>query len=288
MVAFFVGMVGWAHHAPPVYAEETNTPVVRQSEMPSVVSSDDSAANDTIRVDDQAVDLRTPSAQRMAEYETHDAYDYTRDDPPDESMGIVAWILSQIIDFLNSSETSRTITEIVMYVLAAIAIGYSILAVIRMEPRSRRHSTTSGYRADGLEDRVQETDFEPMIDEAMHEDDYRRAIRLMYLQGLQRLDRFGWIDWAPDRTNRQYEQDLSGTDLREPFRQATRVFEIVWYGDVDVGESDMRRLRPPFDVIRECANTPPNSTSSAEMPSSTSSCADSSSAHSSAAGGESE
>jgi len=256
--------------------------------MPDEVSRDDSAANDTIRVDDQAVELRTPSAERMAEYETDSDYDYTRDDPPDESMGIVAWILSQIIDFLHSSETSRTITEIVMYLLAAIAIGYGILAVIRMEPRSRRRTSASGYRTDGLEDRVQETDFDPLIDEAMNEDGYRRAIRLMYLQGLQRLDRSGWIHWAPDRTNRQYEQDLSGTDLREPFRQATRVFDIVWYGDVDVSKSDVRRLRPPFDIIRKRANTPPNSAPSAEMPSAPSSSDRSFSAGSSSAGSSSD
>ena len=247
--------------AAPVH-DPGDTPTVRQIGAPEVLElSDDKAAqSDTIRVDDQAVEVRAPSEERMAMYENDDAYEYTREAPPEESLGILSWILSTIVDLLTSSETSRTITEIVIYTLVAIAIAYGLLAVIRMEPRSKRRSSTSGYRADGLEEQVQATDFEPLIDQAMQDEDYRSVIRLMYLHGLQKLDRSEHIEWAPDRTNRQYANDLSGTDLQGPFREATRIFDIVWYGDVDVTRSDIERLRPPFDTSEKrqtlCPKTP--------------------------------
>lgn len=311
MVWLLVCVIVWAGgalHAAPVYATSdavrnaapavgqigTRQIAMRQIAMrqigaPSIYDTpeEESASTDTLRLDEQRVEVRAPSDERMAAYENDDAYNYERDDPPDEGAGILEWLLSQIIDLLQSSETSRTITEIVIYVLIAIALGYGILAVIRMEPRSKRRSSTTGYRADGLEERVQDTDFEPLIDQAVQDGDYRGAIRLMYLHGLQKLDRSGHIDWAPDRTNRQYAHDLSGTDLQQPFREATRIFDIVWYGDNDVSESDLQRLRPPFDEIRKQADaSPPGTSDDSSGPSSSgpSSPASSSSAKAGGAG----
>lgn len=263
-----------------------NAPTVGQIGAPSVYDvREEAGRSDSLWLDDQRVEVRAPSDERMAEYEKDDAYNYERDAPPDEGTGIMQWLLSQLIDLLQSSETSRTITEIVIYALVAVAIGYGLLTVIRMEPRSKRRTSGSGYRADGLEERVKDTEFEPLIDRAMQDGDYRSAIRLMYLHGLQKLDREGRIEWAPDRTNRQYARDLSGTDLREPFREATRIFDIVWYGDVDVSESDVRRLRPPFDQIREEARA--SLSSSASQNDLSESSSSSSSSSSAGAGGES-
>ena len=61
---------------------------------------------------------------------------------------------------------------------------------------------------------------------------YRLALRLGYLQLLKLLSDQNLIRWQPDKTNHAYLAELPGEHLRAPFRELTRQFEYVWYGEL--------------------------------------------------------
>ena len=218
-------------------------------------SSRAEAARDSLRVDTRALDVRAPGDERFEAYEADDTYDYIRETPPEEDQqSLIGRLLRAFLESITATAERRAVVDIVLYGLVALAIGYGLLAIIRMEPRASKHRRTSpGYQSDGLDERVKETAFEPLIDQAIDEGEYRSALRLMYLHGLQQLDRSGWIDWRPDRTNLQYERSLTGTAVGPSFRDATRIFDIVWYGDVRVRAEEFDDLRRPFDEVRDYA-----------------------------------
>lgn len=215
----------------------------------------ETAARESLRVDNRALDVRAPGDERFEAYEADDTYDYIRETPPEEDQqSLIGRLLKAFLESITATAERRAVVDVVLYGLVALAIGYGLLAIIRMEPRASKHRATSpGYQSDGLDERVKETAFEPLIDQAINEGEYRSALRLMYLHGLQQLDRSDWINWRPDRTNLQYERSLTGTAVGPSFREATRIFDVVWYGDVRVRAAEFDDLRRPFDEVRDYA-----------------------------------
>lgn len=230
------------------------TPRAVQVGSPEAVGSSPAAAveSDSLRIDSRSVDVRSPGDERFDAYETDDTYDYVRETTPEEDQNsLIMRLLRAFLESITATAERRALVDFVLYGLVALAIGYGLLAIIRMEPRaSRRRATSSAYQPDGLDERVKETDFEPLIEAAINNEEYRSGLRLMYLHGLQQLDRSGWIDWVPDRTNLQYERSLTGTAVGPSFREATRIFDSVWYGDRHVSATEFEDLRRPFDAVR--------------------------------------
>jgi hypothetical protein len=68
----------------------------------------------------------------------------------------------------------------------------------------------------------------------------RDAVRAQYLGVLAALDRRREIDYRPERTNGALIASFRGVQARRrPFEEATRRFEVVWYGEHGVEERDL-------------------------------------------------
>jgi Domain of unknown function (DUF4129) len=76
-------------------------------------------------------------------------------------------------------------------------------------------------------------DFEALLTTAETAGNYRLAVRLGYLQVLKQLTDQGLIRWQPDKTNHDYLFELPAGPLPDAFRELTRQFDYVWYGELD-------------------------------------------------------
>jgi len=87
-------------------------------------------------------------------------------------------------------------------------------------------------------------DFATRLAEAEAAGNWRLAVRLGYLQLLKTLSDNALINWQPDKTNHAYlaELPLAGT-LRVDFREITRQFEFVWYGELALSGPLYERVR---------------------------------------------
>lgn len=196
--------------------------------------------------DDQSpVRVRYPASDRLRALQTDRDYQYGRDAPPPENplARFWAWLWRRIGEFL-SSEAYQNVGQYVM--LAAIA-GVVIYLLMRAEVLGflfpeRAQSGKLNY--ENLTDNIHAIDFDAAVDEAVSQRNYRLAVRLLYGQTLKRLTDAGRIQYKPDKTNRQYVQELVNSPLQTDFETLTRQFEYVWYGDSPVDE-------PRFGVIRQ-------------------------------------
>ena len=68
------------------------------------------------------------------------------------------------------------------------------------------------------------------LQQALNNEDYRLAVRVLYLQSLQHLDRGGWIRFELKQTNIQYVRQLESTPYKASFAVLTTYFDYVWYG----------------------------------------------------------
>jgi hypothetical protein len=94
-----------------------------------------------------------------------------------------------------------------------------------------------------------------LADQLAAQGQFREAIRHLYLALLSRLHRDGAIDYDPTRSNWEYLASFKGpSDQKPPFRELTRRFDFVWYGNLDANEASyavFRRTAGPLLAPRE-------------------------------------
>ncbi|MEM0963810.1 MAG: DUF4129 domain-containing protein [Bacteroidota bacterium] len=142
--------------------------------------------------------------------------------------------------------------QLVIVLLAVLGLGWAVARLLRTGGVGGVFARSEAAPAVGLLDveDIAEVDLGSRLREALGVGDYREAVRVRYLSVLQALDETGALAWRQDKTNRQYVAEVAqgAPPLAGPFRQATRVFDAVWYGERPVSESRYHRLTPLFDA----------------------------------------
>ncbi len=90
------------------------------------------------------------------------------------------------------------------------------------------------------------TDYGKLIALAVSQQNYRLAIRYLYLQTLQKLTIKEVITFAPDKTNYEYVQELSGKNYKQEFAALTLNYEYAWYGAFDIDEKIFTPIQHKF------------------------------------------
>lgn len=78
---------------------------------------------------------------------------------------------------------------------------------------------------------IHEINFDAEIDKAVSQNNFRLAVRLLYLKCLKQLSDRGLINWQINKTNSNYVFELEDSNQRETFSLLTNRFEYVWYGE---------------------------------------------------------
>ncbi|GAE85825.1 hypothetical protein JCM10512_4289 [Bacteroides reticulotermitis JCM 10512] len=131
------------------------------------------------------------------------------------------------------SKFATEYSEIILISIAILLLLFLCWLIYRKRPelfmRTRRKQL--GYVTE--EDTIYGIDFHEEITHALAGQNYRQAIRLLYLQTLKQLSDEGKINWQLYKTPTQYIYEV-----RTPvFRQLTNHFLRVRYGNFEASES---------------------------------------------------
>ncbi len=75
------------------------------------------------------------------------------------------------------------------------------------------------------------SEWELALKNALAKNDYRLAVRVLYLETLQKLHQQGLITFEQEKTNWDYVTQLSGTLHTQSFTTLTTYFDYIWYGN---------------------------------------------------------
>jgi hypothetical protein len=89
------------------------------------------------------------------------------------------------------------------------------------------------------------------IDRAVSQQNYRLAIRLMYLQLLKHLADKNIIHYRQEHTNFDYLMQLNSTAYYHDFQRLTRHYEYSWYGQFEVPGSAFETIRSEFENFEQ-------------------------------------
>ena len=160
--------------------------------------------------------------------------------------------LSQKFD--KDGKNSSAFWKYVGIGLAVLAISLLIFQLIKIPVQgfwARKVSALEGPDGTlGLED-VNEIAFDKRIAQELSLENYRKALRLLFLESLSLLSAHEAIEWKVYKTNQDYERELKGGPYAESFRKLRLTFEYVWYGDFPLDKVRYEETSRIFSDFRE-------------------------------------
>lgn len=110
-----------------------------------------------------------------------------------------------------------------------------------------RHEEEEEFSTENLFD----IDYDSALKKAVADQNYRLAIRLLYLQTLRELALRNIIQYRQERTNNDYLMQLFHTPYYRHFFRLTRNFEYAWYGQFPVSQPSFEQIRSEFSSFKQ-------------------------------------
>lgn len=138
--------------------------------------------------------------------------------------------------------------KVVLYIVLAIGIIFAIYQVMVannffiISRKKRRRSTGEADAGDMTYENLDER-----ILEEVNSGNYRQAVRYMYLKTLKLLSDYNFITLHAKSTNQDYVRQMNNHRGLGQFRQLTRIYEYVWYGEFDPSDSQFEIIRSNFN-----------------------------------------
>jgi len=95
---------------------------------------------------------------------------------------------------------------------------------------------------------------EALLADFLSQENYKQALRIIFLMVLKRLNAREIIRWKKNKTNAHYLREIKDQELRTPYRRLSHAFDAARYGNYQVSKLAFERLRGEFDQIQNHLN----------------------------------
>ena len=134
---------------------------------------------------------------------------------------------------------------IIAFFIYQFAVGGDVFG-----PQSKRvYGPSVKIDLAAVEENLLESELDPLIRQAISDQQFSLAVRLYYLATIKELSNKGSIVWKKDKTNRTYVREMNSHKLSDKFKQITTTFERVWYGDSTIDEATFLKIQPDFKEL---------------------------------------
>jgi hypothetical protein len=230
-----------------------STGALAQEDTVGLPSPDTAAAKAgprSVVFDSSGLDVRRPSEARLEEYRGDGDFVYDRVQPTESLWdAFKTWFWSKLRKLFGTA-AGEGFLRALPYVLFGAALIFLIWKLIGANFGGTFYRNKAEVSEFGeIPENIHEMDFDALVAEAVRGRNFRRAVRLLYLNALKQLTDSGRIDWRKDKTNHDYLYELAGSDLRSPFERATILFDYVWYGGFQVDEPTFEHVKETFQEV---------------------------------------
>ncbi|UKJ08171.1 DUF4129 domain-containing protein [Solitalea lacus] len=201
--------------------------------------------------------VRLPLKAGIEKFVNDPDFQYTRDiTPPTNWWGKFLQWLSKWLSKLFGGLGYDNFWQYVFIAIIVIVVVWVILKLmgVSMNDLFYRKNAATEVPYETVNEDVRLVDFDPLINQALDNRNYRLAVRLFYLKTLKELNKQRLINWKPEKTNSNYLNELSAIHLKDDFRQMTLQFEYVWYGEFELDEQAFLKIRQSFLAFNKQVN----------------------------------
>ncbi|WP_130286464.1 hypothetical protein [Aquimarina brevivitae] len=183
-------------------------------------------------------------------------FDYTQDIV--ESRNLLArfinWVSNGIADMLGI-KIDPAILKVIETIIYIILIGFAIYLVIRILAGKdaisffKRKNTSVNLPIHIAEEDIEKINLEDLISEALANQNYRLAIRYMYLKVLQNLSASAIVEYHFEKTNTDYFQEIANPSIKQGFSRVSYLYDYIWYGKFELDQGGFDKAKRTFDNL---------------------------------------
>ncbi len=149
---------------------------------------------------------------------------------------------SQIINVLKKIFWFAVILGVI-YLIVKIILKKEIRWIFKRNKEKKQNLNFE------IGENISEVDFNALISEAATNKDYRSAIRYYYLFLLKKLDQFNVIEYDPQKTSFDYQNEVQESKYNSDFSKATYYYTYIWYGEFAIDENEYKQTSSVFDEL---------------------------------------
>lgn len=187
----------------------------------------------------QPTNVRTFDEEEMKAYAEQQDFSYMNYTVrPPSIWERVGWWFQEFIQKFFLNPNMPWLMRIVYYLILVIIVGAAIFYIVRLRYGSALMSDYRKYQSgtSAIEQSTVE-DFDGLLQDALSKENYKLAIRYLYLRSLKGLAKQGLLSLKDWKSPFDYQRELSG-DQANTYREFAVLFEYVWYGDFEATRSD--------------------------------------------------
>ncbi len=162
---------------------------------------------------------------------------------------IVFWIQQLIFEFFYLLGKGGNLISFIFYAVVLAVLLFIILKLLGVSPHSFFLKTKKIKLSDipVFEEDISTVDFDKVINLAIKNQDYRKAVRFLYIKTLKLLSEIEEIEWKKEKTNKDYNREMKNSRFFFEFSKLTRFYEYVWYGDFNIKQTFFNTVYGDFN-----------------------------------------
>lgn len=167
----------------------------------------------------------------------------------------ISWFFDKM-DQIFGIQLSPEMYQIVKLIIYSFLIVFAIYILVKLlvgDQASSLFSPQSKLVAplDIQEEHIENIDLDSYINHAIKEENYRLAIRYMYLKSLKLLSLNNIIEWHFEKTNSDYYREIKNTDLKENFKKTSYLYDNIWYGEYALDKLGFENAQNDFERLNQ-------------------------------------
>ncbi|PKD19220.1 hypothetical protein APR41_16655 [Salegentibacter salinarum] len=145
----------------------------------------------------------------------------------------------------------------VPYILLILVLGLITWLFIRLNPGNAvmAEPITGKVNLKKEEDIVKSADISSLIDVAIRDENYRLAVRYLYLKSLRILDQKEHIQYRFQKTNEDYITEINAPEIKNQFTKITHLYDFIWYGDFELSKPRFEKVNREFTKMENNLKT---------------------------------
>ena len=162
-----------------------------------------------------------------------------------------AWesLLNSIWEGVLLSDFWKVFFQIAPYIILLVLMILLVWLGMKFSSNDSKDRLINLTNLSSEEILIKNEDLRALSEAAIKNQDFRLAVRYRYLQVLRLLIDRKLILWKSSKTNYDYQRELRESNFLGPFTEVTRIYNFVWYGNLELDAKTYEELEQAFDNL---------------------------------------
>ena len=220
----------------------------------------------SVKNDDSKIEIKKITEDDLKTYKEDKSFNYIEEIQEESFLQkFQRWLKNILTKFWEAIFGVGTATgflyfifNILPYILLAFLAFLLIKFFLKVNSRNivygEQNSTSFQFTEE--EQIMKNEDINQLILVAIKNQNYRLAIRYYYIQTLKFLTEKNIISWESEKTNLDYIKEIDDGILNSDFKNVTKIYNYIWYGEFSIDELKFEKLKNTFETLNKSIKSP--------------------------------